>query len=447
MAGEVLLVTQFLAAGLLLLLAGWLLFLNFNGRVVRAFSLFLVLRAMNILSNNLRRLTEAPFDDAYWFGVRGYYDLAVLPVLAFFLLVYTRPRDRGLLRWVGFGLLALTICVELAYAIDHCLALCGSWAFQTVGPLGFLMFAAPFGYAVIGLVAALHARRAASQRARSASFLISAAFFLHAVLEVAVPVAAVLAAGVQEAFEQTYFANRWQFVPLWAFALACIPLLWAAGLYASQAVASHRRHAWLVLGLAIAEVSLAVAIAVVEPSDNVRQLITGTIRMAFPVLVVLAILRHRLFGLDVRIRAGISRGTVAGIILATFFVVSKIAENKVAEWFEDKNAGIYIGGAVAGLLLFAISPLQKVGERVAQATVPSPGKMEREPHAERLRFYQDQAEIAWSDGQLGRRERLLLDQLRERLGLTMEEASKVEHRILAPSRTATKRKADAPMPG
>src|ERR1051326_7998624 len=50
-AQEVLLASQFVAAAAMLLLAAWLLWLNFRSTVNRSFAVFLVFRAMVIVAN------------------------------------------------------------------------------------------------------------------------------------------------------------------------------------------------------------------------------------------------------------------------------------------------------------------------------------------------------------------------------------------------------------
>lgn len=450
MAGEALLVTQFLAAGLMLLLAGWLLYLNFHSRVVRAFSLFLLMRALQILCNQFSRILGAPFDAEFWIGVRGYVDLAVLPVLGYFLLVYTRQKGEPFARKVGWALIGVLFAVELAYAVDHCFAQCMDGGLLRVGPLGVLVFGAIAGYATLGLVLAKQAASADSNSSRSASFLVASAFFLLAVFDATLYWASNLEGGLQASLDAVFVANAWQWIPPALIFVALVPIAWTVFVFLGRQVSVHRRHAWWVLALAAAEAVVAIWIAAADPQPGssaaeVMQLAIGAWRTVFPVLVVVAILRHRLFGLDLRIRTGIRRGTAASIIIATFFAVSKIVENIVAaQPWATGQTGIYVGGIVAGLLLFALSPLQRIGERVAQAAVPMGASKEK---AECLRFYRDQAEIAWSDGVMGRRERLLLDQLRDRLGIRPDEASRIEHDLLASSRPAPKHKADASVRG
>jgi hypothetical protein len=426
-AGEVLLVTQFLAAGLMLLLAGWLLYLNFHSRVVRAFSLFLFVRAMGILSNQLGRVMEDPFGLTYWLGVRGYYLLAVVPALGYFLLVYTGKSNMAWKRLAGWALVVLTIVIEIAHAVDHCVAYCEfGEAPLRVGPLGILTFGIPLAFALAAIVLFVAAMRAPTSPQRAGAVLAGAVFLLNSLVETSLTLSYAAGEGLQ-GFLENFTANTWQWVPL---VLPCLAGV-AFGAAFVLLVRGASRH-WTLRGVATLAVLSALAIGTgllltfASLGDTANLFILGTWRLSLPIVVSVAILRHRLFGLDWRIKVGISRALVAGALLAAFFAVSKITENLVAELFPEGNVGIYAGGIVAGLLLFAISPLQKVAERIAQAAVPTPSGMDQFPASERVDFYRDQAQIAWSDGVLGHRERLLLDRLRDRLGLAAVEAARIE---------------------
>ncbi|HLE46704.1 MAG TPA: hypothetical protein VI818_00280, partial [Candidatus Thermoplasmatota archaeon] len=81
--------------------------------------------------------------------------------------------------------------------------------------------------------------------------------------------------------------------------------------------------------------------------------------------------------------------------------------------------------AVAALLL-VLSPLRRWAERVATAAVPLGRPVHQVLPAERMAIYREQAEYAWADGTLTAKERWRLEQLRSRLGLTSEEAARVE---------------------
>jgi hypothetical protein len=142
-----------------------------------------------------------------------------------------------------------------------------------------------------------------------------------------------------------------------------------------------------------------------------------------PIVLFVAILKHRLFGIDARLRMVINRSSLVGIYGGVFLVIEQLVQNATSAKY-----GILAGGLAAGLLLLGLRPLERLGQRIARAAVPGSTAMSKVPEPERIRFYQEQAEIAWSDGVLGRRERLLLDRLREGLGIEAAAAVDIEHR-------------------
>jgi hypothetical protein len=149
-------------------------------------------------------------------------------------------------------------------------------------------------------------------------------------------------------------------------------------------------------------------------------LLVGLFFLAGDLLVVYALLRFQIFELDVKLQWTLRRGTLAAMFIAVFFVVTQVAQDALAGY------GPLVGGVAAGLLLFALSPLQKLAERVASVALPGvkqPGEMSRD---ERHAFYLDHARVAWADGKLTGEERDLLDHAREKLGLSHEEAARLE---------------------
>lgn len=134
-------------------------------------------------------------------------------------------------------------------------------------------------------------------------------------------------------------------------------------------------------------------------------------------LLAWAILRTQLFDIDVKLRWTVKQSTVAAAFVAVFFTVEQTTQNVLGQY------GPAFGIAAAALLLFAIAPLQRVAERFARAAVPAPRPLEA---SERASIYRDSVAQAWADGSLDRSERLMLDRLRERLGLTRDEASRIE---------------------
>lgn len=133
-------------------------------------------------------------------------------------------------------------------------------------------------------------------------------------------------------------------------------------------------------------------------------------------LLAYGILRTHLFDIDVRIRWTVSRATLAGAFLAVFFVVAQVAQG-----FLTTTLGWIMGGVTAGLLLFALAPLQRLAERVATAAVPSGSGDAAYLAFRKLEVYKAALESAHEAG-LDARQEALLARLRAKLGISEEAA-------------------------
>lgn len=142
-------------------------------------------------------------------------------------------------------------------------------------------------------------------------------------------------------------------------------------------------------------------------------------------LVAYAIARHSLFDLDLKVKWTLERGTVAAIFVAVFFVVGELAETFFAEVL-----GPYAGVFAAGGLVFFLAPLQRFANRVSDMAMPGTKEPSEMDAAERRELFRDQAELVWMDGQLTEKDRRVLENLRERLGIDAETANEIENEVL-----------------
>jgi uncharacterized membrane protein YebE (DUF533 family) len=155
----------------------------------------------------------------------------------------------------------------------------------------------------------------------------------------------------------------------------------------------------------------------------VAQVVLGLWRLSLPVLVTYALLRYQLFDLNVKLKWTINRGALATPFLAVFFIVTQATENFLNQF------GILAGSVAAGLLLFALEPLQKVAVRLSDRAMPQTKALPQLSSDERLSLYREQVALAWHDGSLSRKERVMLDTLRERLGLSHAQAARLESQV------------------
>lgn len=148
--------------------------------------------------------------------------------------------------------------------------------------------------------------------------------------------------------------------------------------------------------------------------------------LGFILLLSYAILKGQLFDIDIKLRFTVKASTLTGIFLAVFFVVSQVAQN-----FLSTRYGILMGGAAAGLLLFALRPLESMAGRVAGAALPQVKDTEAYRDFRKLEVYQATVESFVVDGQLTVRERTALDRLRTKLGIAAGLAIALERDALA----------------
>ncbi|HVM44597.1 MAG TPA: hypothetical protein VM582_01580, partial [Candidatus Thermoplasmatota archaeon] len=149
-------------------------------------------------------------------------------------------------------------------------------------------------------------------------------------------------------------------------------------------------------------------------------------------LVGYGILRTQLFDIDIRLKRTVSRGTVAAIIVAIAFVVSELA----AQLLSDR-AGPFLGIAAAGVLVFAMAPLQRVADRLTNVAMP--GVDARSPAYvtyRKMEVYRAALEGALEDGDVTQKERAMLARLRGNLDIGDDDARALEADVRQALRSA-----------
>lgn len=465
---------QLAAAALMGALAGGLLILNRHSRVVRAFAFVLVIHAGIIVALRLGNASavggvlEHPDLARALLAVKLFLRVAYVPAVLLFLLAYIRPSGGGAFRALRWAVAAVLVALELLLlanltAGDGCLVECSSGGVRRPGPLYPLSEQFGAGTAVAGLAGlafAISALRRPVGPLHTAVFLLSLAFTLNALFDGGTIVLEVAQRGVAGLVVEGASAP-------WGWASVVLSVVGFAAALASLAVyggdaRNHpelRRRAAAAYALAAGALATAAFVSARPPPAEgalpdflslMAIALVGVWRLALPLLAGLALVKHRLFGIDVRINHGIRRSLVAGSFLAVFFVVTQTVQNL----FSSTAYGVVGGGAAAGILLFALHPLQHLGHRVADALVPTSQKKGlRVPREQALEVYRDQALLVWADGFMGRKERALLDHLRDRLGVPVADAVRIEQEAAAlgptakfpvrkPPRRATRSQAD-----
>jgi hypothetical protein len=212
--------------------------------------------------------------------------------------------------------------------------------------------------------------------------------------------------------------------PVWDW-LALGSML-AAGVVSVAWLAASRQGAGRAM-LAAAWAPLAIVVLGLLSGASQVQWVGGASRIAMTVLVAFAILRYHALGIHATLRFGISKGTVAGIVVAVFFIASEAAQ----QFFGATLQNEYVGIVAAGLLVFAIAPLSRVADRIAEAAVPSGlapgGAAADDARADLRRAYA----AAARDGRITHEEELALARLATRLGLDAAEVLEIRRDALA----------------
>lgn len=161
--------------------------------------------------------------------------------------------------------------------------------------------------------------------------------------------------------------------------------------------------------------------AVVEPdvtSPIYLLYALGTL-LAVP-LIAYGILRTQLFDIDLRIKWTIKQSTVAAIFIAVVYLVSEGAER-----FLSEELGGWAGLLASGLVVFFLAPLQRFAETVASAAMPNTENTPQYAAFRKLQVYESSLSEAMLGG-ISDKERVLLDTLRDTLGVSPADAAMLE---------------------
>lgn len=151
-------------------------------------------------------------------------------------------------------------------------------------------------------------------------------------------------------------------------------------------------------------------------------------RLAAILILAFAVLRHQMLGLDVKVRFAIKTSTIAAVFLAVLFVVANIAQNYLGGTY-----GIWVGGAAAGMLFFAMSPIQRAAERLSEKAVPIAAAagvaVPSSTASNSDDLYRRALRLALSDRRLTTDEELTLAELSEHFGLGHRRALELRHDV------------------
>jgi hypothetical protein len=408
-----------------LALAALLLGLRFASRANRAFALYLGSAAGVFITLSLSAAGDTPAEAAFWLRMLPYFLLTYPFTAVYFASVYPRPRPMA--RFGAAPFLAAPAVLMLLYAADHTrfqylstiVALPGQ-PLLIQGALTFLyiLVLRPAGFGVPVLIAHWASREPPGRR-RSSMLLVTLGFATTFVYFVLIDALRTLSLGAGPAVLLAVGLE------LGVIAVLAAVVAWNAvrgpDAWARRAFARYGVVLALILASAVAGHLLAAG-----GNSNPRFFFNGVWYLGLPVLTTYALLRAQLFDIDLKVKWTIKQSTVAAAFIGVFFVVSESASN----FFASSGLGPYLGIAAAGLLVFAMAPLQRAAERVASAAMPGVKAGSELSRHERLGLYREQLRVAYADSVVDRNERALLLSTRRYLGISTEEAERLEHEVV-----------------
>jgi hypothetical protein len=148
----------------------------------------------------------------------------------------------------------------------------------------------------------------------------------------------------------------------------------------------------------------------------------GTL-LAVP-LIAYGILRTQLFDIDLRIQWTIKQSTLAAIFVALVYLISEGADR-----FLSEELGNWAGLLASALVVFFLAPLQRFAERVASAAMPNTHNTPEYAAFRKMQVYDTSVSDALIGG-VSEKERVLLNTLRDTLGISPADAMSLEKELL-----------------
>ena len=151
----------------------------------------------------------------------------------------------------------------------------------------------------------------------------------------------------------------------------------------------------------------------------------GAVLLYVP-LVAYGILRLQLFDVDLRIKRGIKRSTIAASYVATFFVVSELAGNYLSD-----QLGTIMGVLATGILVFFLDSIQRTAEKVSNAAMPNTNESVEYLSFRKLQVYEATLRASLEDGVISKRQRKVLDSMITSMNLDVSVAQQIETDMIA----------------
>lgn len=202
--------------------------------------------------------------------------------------------------------------------------------------------------------------------------------------------------------------------------------------YSAESAVSKRKNGILAIafgtrdivwgGMFLSGVVQAALSIPINPLASVISVHVGAIALIiYVVLTAYGIASAQLFDIDLKVKRGLQRGTVAAAYVATFFVVSE----SVATILTDQ-IGTMVGLIATGLLLFALNPILNMAVSLSNRAMPEVIDSDGYKTFKKLQIYGEAFLEAGSSGEVTSVGRAALNRLRVKLDLSEEDTLALE---------------------
>jgi hypothetical protein len=206
----------------------------------------------------------------------------------------------------------------------------------------------------------------------------------------------------------------------------------AAFLKAKPGTDARSRAKWFMLAFGVRDLFNAVTwtlYPVLRPipfwGDFVANQGPGIVNVLYVGLMSYGVLRAQLFDIDLKLKFALRQGTVGAVFTGAFFTGSELLERIVPV------EGTILGLIVAGTIVLVLRPVHRFAEtfasRVMRGVQDTPAYVE----SRKNEVYRATFEGTLEDGAITKRERAVLDRLREQLGISLDEAELIEREMLS----------------
>lgn len=213
--------------------------------------------------------------------------------------------------------------------------------------------------------------------------------------------------------------------------------LYTAALVTIGAIALRLAHAperearWLAWG-SVGFVAVGVAQAMLTLGGFFEAYIAqlgGALRVFAALMLGYGLLKYRVLEIDLRVKNALAGTLAGGIVVMTFFIVSELASNFIA----DKTGSNAVGLGAAAILLVVEARVTRAGRRLAHRTFPEVTSGSGYLAGRREAVYRAAYESATRDGTIESLDRRVLETLAAELELDPNEVARIEGSVSRPT--------------